>query len=47
METVNVYHPDLDHTKDQPAVVPRRAYEQVWKQKGWRLHPPKQKKENE
>lgn len=47
METVRVYHPDLDHTIDDPATVARRSYEEVWKAKGWRLHPPKQKKENE
>ena len=47
METVAVYHPDVEETKDQPVTVSRQSYDRAWKDKGWRVHPPTEKKEKE
>jgi hypothetical protein len=47
MDKVAIYHPDMEETKDQPVTVPRESYDRVWKNKGWRIHPPREKKEKE
>jgi hypothetical protein len=45
---VQLYHPDIPHTKDQPVIRSRKAYDDRLKKKGWRMWPPKTpKKENE
>jgi hypothetical protein len=40
-DPVQMYHPDLKETVDEPVEVPRESYEAVWKPKGWRIWPPK------
>ena len=44
MDNVQIYHPEIPHTKDKPAVVSRKGYDTVWREKGWRLHPPRETK---
>ena len=41
MERILIYHPDIARTTDYPADVTVRAFEIVWKDKGWRRWPPR------
>jgi hypothetical protein len=37
-EKVLMEHKDLKETQENPKRVSRRSYENVWKDRGWRLH---------
>lgn len=46
MDKVPIYKV-IDGTVRTGGPVSRKSYEAVWKEKGWRLSPPKQKKEED
>jgi len=37
-EVVLIEHPDLPDTKENPPTVRRSSLEEVWRERGWRLH---------
>lgn len=46
MEKVKIYQL-IDGKVREAGPVSRKSYDAVWKEKGWRLSPPKQKKEED
>lgn len=41
MEWVQIVHPDLKETNDNPPTVTRESFDLTWKDLGWKLHKPK------
>lgn len=40
-ERVKMYHPDIAKSHTDPPNITKRAFEAVWKDKGWKLWAPK------